>query len=84
MNWYRNNPSARMYVRALALAVAVYVCKVFQAGVEEFEFAPFVWGLGSAAVYAVVGFMTPLEPMVGVKAKVEVPVEGVSQVTHTS
>lgn len=81
MNWYRNSPAARMYVRALAVAVAVYVCKTFQAGVDEFELAPFVWGLGSAVVYSVLGALTPIEPMVGVKAKVEVPADGVAKVT---
>jgi hypothetical protein len=79
--WYRNNPQARMYVRAMAVAVAVYVCKVFQSGVEAFELAPFVWGLGSAAAYLVIGFLTPMEPMVGAKAKVEVPADGVAKVT---
>ena len=80
MNWYRSNPAARMWTRAIAFAVLGYLVKVFGSGADAFELSPFLWGLGSAVVYAIVGAMSPLEPMVGVKARVDVPAASLGEV----
>lgn len=78
---FRNSPKVRLAVRAIVVAVIAYGVKVFGAGVEAFSLVPFLWGLGSAGVYALVGVFTPVEPNVGVKARVKVPAEN-NTLTH--
>lgn len=78
MNWYTEHPAARLYLRALAVAVIAYALKVYESGIDAFELRAFVWGLVGAALYALVGLLTPLEPFVGLfKTKVTVPADKV-------
>lgn len=80
MKWYRNNPAARLVVRAIVVGVIAYFVQVLRAGQDAFDWRTFLWGLGSAAAYAAIGVFTPVEPQVGVKAKVRVPAK--STQTH--
>lgn len=70
---WKRSPRIRFYVRTAVVAIAGYVVQTIRSG------APFTWGAlviggGTAAVTAIVGLTTPVEPFVGVgKTDVEVP-----------
>lgn len=70
---YRSSPQLRAFLRALAAGVVVYFIKIQGDGYEAFELASFLWGLAGVVVISAAGYLTPLEPLIGVKAKVEVP-----------
>jgi hypothetical protein len=70
LNAFRTNPVVRMYARAIAVGVVAYLVLVFHAGKDVFDLATFVWGLGGAIVYAIAGYLLPIEPKVGVKTDV--------------
>ncbi len=63
----------RAAVRAVVLGIFVYLATVLASGHEVFDIEPFLWGLGLAAVRAALGYLTPLEPLIGVQTRVEVP-----------
>ena len=70
VNFYRNSPKFRAFLRALAAGVVVYVVKIQGAGYEAFELSSVLWGLFGVVVISLAGYVTPLEPNVGVKADV--------------
>lgn len=71
MNLFKTNPAVRMALRAVAVGVLAYLATTFRNGQGAFNLSTFAWGLGAAAVYAVVGLVTPIEPKVGVKTDVQ-------------
>ena len=73
--WWKRNPAVRMAARTVIAAVGAYVGDAIRTG------HPLTLGaIGAAAIgaalYAIVGLVTPAEPHVGpAKAKVHVPPE---------
>lgn len=70
---FTTSPELRAALRGVLLAVLVYLAKVFGSDSGAFELESFVWGLGGVLVYAFIAILSPLEPFVGVKSRVEVP-----------
>lgn len=70
---WRTSPTLRMVARAGATAFGAYVADSIQKG-TAFSLTAAGLAAGAAAIYAVVGVLTPVEPHVGIaKARVEVP-----------
>lgn len=73
---WRRSPAVRAIARAAASGAAGYVADSFRTG-HVFSLTALGVAAGTAAGYAVLGILTPLEPYVGpaaAKARVEVPV----------
>lgn len=74
MNSFKTSPGLRVAVRALVVAVLTYFVQGLAAGHGRLDdWQTFAWGLAAAVAYAALGILTPVEPLVGVKATVEVP-----------
>lgn len=70
---WKESPKARFYARTIVVAVAGYAVQTIRSG-EPFTWAALATGGFTAAVTAIVGLTTPVEPFVGInKAKVDVP-----------
>lgn len=67
---WKRSPKIRFAARTVAVAVAGYVVQTVRSG-QPLDWKSFISGLGTAAITAVLGLFTPLEPHVGVKAKVK-------------
>ena len=74
MNSFKTSPALRAGVRAIVVAVITYfVSALTQGGGKIDDWHSFAWGVAGGVAYAILGLLTPVEPFVGVKAKVEVP-----------
>jgi hypothetical protein len=70
---WKSSPKLRFAARTVAVAVAGYVVQTVRSG-QPLHWQTFAAGIGTAAITALVGLFTPLEPFVGVnKTKVDVP-----------
>lgn len=73
---WRASPKLRFAARTVAVAVAGYVVQTVRSG-QPLDWKSFASGAATAAITALVGLFTPLEPYVGVnKAAVTAPVKG--------
>lgn len=70
MSWFRRSPAVRMAARTVAVAVIVAAIKTWLDGASWEVVAR---AAEVAGAYAVLGLLTPLEPLVGNKTAVEVP-----------
>lgn len=72
---FKTSPKVRVAVRALVVAVLAYFVQALAEGGGRLDdWQAFAWGAAAAAAYAVIGILTPVEPLVGVQTPVEVPV----------
>jgi len=76
---FKTSPEVRYWVRVVVVAVIGYATTFFATtAANEFDATNFLWGLAGAAfsgiAYAIVGHQTPIEPFIGRKTAVEVPV----------
>lgn len=70
---WKTSPKARFYTRTAAVAFAGYAVQTIRSG-TVFTVSGLIAGGGTAAVTALIGLTTPIEPFVGInKAPVEVP-----------
>ncbi len=65
---WKTNPAVRALARVAVVAVAGYATAAIKEGVTDWK--SFAGGAVTAAIYAVVGAVTPVEPKVGVKTAV--------------
>lgn len=73
MSWFKESPAFRYWTRVVVVAVVAYAVSAYHDGITDWS--AFAKGVVGAAVYAVVGLVTPVEPFVGVKPNdVKVPV----------
>lgn len=70
---FRKSPAVRMVARSIAVAIAGYVADSLKGGVV-FSWSALAIAAGTAAGYAILGIFTPVEPLVGNKTRVDVPV----------
>lgn len=70
VTWWRHDPKARLIVRTFVVGVVAYVTSALSSGDAFGRGMNFVWGAVGAGAYAVIGALTPVEPLVGVKAHV--------------
>lgn len=78
MDWFKNSPAFRYGARVVAVAVVTYAVSAYHDGITDWT--AFAKGVAGAAIYALVGLLTPLEPFVGVKpSDVNVPVPPASR-----
>lgn len=66
---WRRYPAVRMTLRAMAVAVITFFASSFAAG-DVVDWKGVLYGAGAAALYALLGILTPLEPKVGIKSQV--------------
>ncbi len=72
---FKTSPATRVAVRAVVVAVLGYfVASLAQGGGKLDDWQSVAWGAAAAGAYALIGILTPAEPLVGVKTPVEVPV----------
>lgn len=75
-DWFKDHPAVRTYARAIEVGAIVYFLKIYNSGLDAFEWKSFLWGLAGAIAYSVIGLLTPLEPFVGLfKTRVVVPAD---------
>lgn len=70
-HWWQTNPKARFYVRTFVVGCLGYITSSFAQGGAFGDWHSFVWGAVAAGANAVIGLLTPVEPLVGVKAWVK-------------
>jgi hypothetical protein len=69
---WKTSPKLRFAARTVGVAAAGYIVQSYRGGFTDWK--SFASGLATAAITALLGLITPLEPFVGVnKAKIEVP-----------
>lgn len=66
---WRRSPAVRMTVRAMAVAVLTFFATSFAAG-DVVDWKGLLYGAAAAAIYALLGILTPMEPKVGIKTQV--------------
>lgn len=73
MNAFKHNPAVRFWTRTILVAVVSYAVSAWHDGIGDW--AAFAKGAAGAAIYALVGLLTPVEPFVGVNkpSNIEVP-----------
>lgn len=71
MSKFKLSPSFRFAARTVLVAVVSYVVSVLAQGGKITDWHSFAWGLAGAALYALLGVLTPIEPKVGVKTPVQ-------------
>ena len=73
MKWFKQSPAFRYGARVVVVAIVSYAVSAWHDGVTDWR--SFAKGAVSAAIYAAIGLLTPVEPFVGVQpTNVEVPV----------
>ncbi len=71
MAWFKKYPQVRAGLRTVAVAVIAYLVTARAKGNEFGDLSSFLYGLYGAIVYAVAALVTPLEPLIGVKAPIQ-------------
>jgi hypothetical protein len=69
-DWFRNSAKARAFVRTMAVAIIAYLLTARAKGDEFGDAGTFLYGLYGAIIYGIAAVLTPIEPLVGVKADV--------------
>jgi len=74
---FKSSPAVRMWVRVIVLAILSWFVQLPLD--NDWSSRTLISG-ALAVAYAIIGLLTPMEPMVGIKSKVEVPRETTVQV----